>query len=459
MNRAPTYLGDLMADPDGRPHQDSALIVATGKDMSVQAMRDRLENLPVIVTDNDDMKPTDEPGFQISVAAVRSENKFQNNETFQLHPKLFGIARAGNGTDNLTSSKDDPPEYPEADANNVLILNAPEGSRNGVAEMALAHTLTALKNISRSTDAYQESEWLRKDPAVAPREMRELTVGVLGSGGIGQKFMQMCAALGTTEFYHYDRVTKGDIQVGTDSSGKPVYAKQKDIDYVIGKCDVVSIHTGGKEMLISPDEIAKMKRGGVLINTSRANNMDYDAASQAAIKGDIFFGVDVSPFEKNDEKFEEETVKLLQEAARANRATITHHQSANSPIAKSEVLDDTADRIRHLIEIGTPLGAKLPLNLRNPSEVSIGRRSEPGIRLVATHPDKDGAHHQITGILTDQHISFGNCITVGDGNNDSKIAQSIIDLPSTVTSEGAIKVMEEIKRLNSAGRVRLLVWG
>jgi len=436
----PTYQGDLHQDTDGSVIT-SPITVGIGRDIELTEIAQRLEGLPIELLHNPDMNPS-----SANVIAIRGKNSFTEPGDFEDQPELFGLVRAGNGIDNISDEV--------ADRLRILLMNTPEGSRNGVAEMALGHTLGLLKRTSLSSVAYADGQWLRGKPQIKPVEFRETRVGVIGAGEIGIPYMQMCAALGATDFVYFDQENKGDIPVGMTKKG-PIYAKYVDLDTLASTCDVISMHAGGKKMIMGPEEIAKMKKGAALINTGRPANMDYGAASQAAIDELIGLGVDVSEFEKNDEKFDKPTVQLLQKAARLGRATITHHQSASSEIAETEVLDDTATRIREIITLGVPHA--LPLNLRNPSNVSIGPPSEPSIRMVVTYGDKTGAHHDITGVLTKHDISFGGGVIFGDAKNSNKIATTVLEMPDA-TDEEAIKVKGEIEALEHVCRVRLLRW-
>ena len=50
---------------------------------------------------------------------------------------------------------------------------------------------------------------------------------------------------------------------------------------VLAKADYISIHTGGKDVIIGEKELALMKQTAYLINTSRGSNIDEQALYKA----------------------------------------------------------------------------------------------------------------------------------------------------------------------------------
>lgn len=102
------------------------------------------------------------------------------------------------------------------------------------------------------------------------RELNELTVGVIGTGKIGQCVIKNISNFGCKilayDMYENDAVKK--------------YAQYTDLDTIINSCDIISLHTPLLESthhLINEERIAQMKDGVVLINCARGELMDIDA--------------------------------------------------------------------------------------------------------------------------------------------------------------------------------------
>jgi D-lactate dehydrogenase len=102
------------------------------------------------------------------------------------------------------------------------------------------------------------------------RELHDLTVGILGTGKIGQCVIKNLSGFGCKilayDMYENDTVKK--------------YAEYTDLDTIISSCDVISIHTPLLEStyhFIDNEKIQRMRDGVILINCARGELMDIDA--------------------------------------------------------------------------------------------------------------------------------------------------------------------------------------
>ena len=140
----------------------------------------------------------------------------------------------------------------------------------GVAEFAVMLMLMALRN-------YKPAMWRQQvnDYSLAGlrgRELRTLTVGVMGTGRIGRAVIDYlrgfgCKILAYDPFPSEELAARGDVTyVGLDE----LYAKS----------DLVTVHIPLMEStrgIIDREAIAKMRDGVVLVNVSRGELMDADA--------------------------------------------------------------------------------------------------------------------------------------------------------------------------------------
>ncbi len=140
----------------------------------------------------------------------------------------------------------------------------------GVAEFAVMLMLMALRN-------YKPAMWRQQvnDYSLAGlrgRELRTLTVGVMGTGRIGRAVIDYlrgfgCKILAYDPFPSDQLAARGDVTyVGLDE----LYAKS----------DLVTVHIPLMEStrgIIDREAIAKMRDGVVLVNVSRGELMDVDA--------------------------------------------------------------------------------------------------------------------------------------------------------------------------------------
>ncbi|KOF56544.1 MULTISPECIES: D-isomer specific 2-hydroxyacid dehydrogenase family protein [Clostridium] len=138
----------------------------------------------------------------------------------------------------------------------------------GVAEYTIMLILMSLRN-------YKQAMWRGNvnDYSLAGlkgHELNELTVGIIGTGKIGECVIKNLSGFGC-KILAYDMYQNDSIKK---------YAQYVDLDTLINSCDVISIHTPLLEStyhFINEEKIAHMKDGVVLINCARGELMEIDA--------------------------------------------------------------------------------------------------------------------------------------------------------------------------------------
>ena len=193
--------------------------------------------------------------------------------------KLKLIIRGGVGVDNI--------DVKYAEEKGIKVMNTPRASSQSVAELAMAHMFSCARYISVAGHTMREDKWEKKAYGKGI-ELCGKTLGIVGFGRIGQALGKMAKAIGM------------DV-VAFDIFHIPGIEEQMGIPYVemdelLSKADFISVHApavdGGK--LISAENIAKMKDGVVIINTSRGTNVDEDALLAALESGKVYAaGLDV----------------------------------------------------------------------------------------------------------------------------------------------------------------------
>lgn len=106
------------------------------------------------------------------------------------------------------------------------------------------------------------------------RQVRGLTVGVVGTGRIGRQVMQNlsgfgCKFLCCDPFPHPDAAKLGQYVT---------------LDEIWANCDVITFHaplTPENYHMVNREALEKMKPGVILINTARGGLMDMDAVTEA----------------------------------------------------------------------------------------------------------------------------------------------------------------------------------
>jgi D-3-phosphoglycerate dehydrogenase len=234
---------------------------------------------------------TDRPALLEAVAdadalLVRSATQV-NAEVFAASRKLKVVARAGVGLDNV--------EVPAATANGVMVVNAPTSNIVSAAEHAVALLLAVARQIPFAHETLQNHEWKRsKFNGV---ELNGKTVGVVGLGKIGQLFAQRIAAFGTT-LIAYDPYVSAQraAQLGIELVT---------LEELLERADAISIHlpkTPETKGLIGAEQLAKAKRGVIIVNAARGGLIDEEALAEAVKEGQVGgAGIDVFSTEPTTE--------------------------------------------------------------------------------------------------------------------------------------------------------------
>ncbi len=146
-------------------------------------------------------------------------------------------------------------------------------SPDSVADYTLMQMLLGLrhgKDTIRRTDAHDY-----RLPSVRGKELRDLTVGVVGTGRIGTAVIGRLRGFGCNVLAHDTRTHAS--QVG--------YAP---LDYLLQNSDIVTLHTPLTEQthhLLNRDRIALMKQGAFVVNTGRGPLLDTEALLAALESG------------------------------------------------------------------------------------------------------------------------------------------------------------------------------
>ncbi|MFH0884763.1 MAG: hydroxyacid dehydrogenase [Candidatus Micrarchaeota archaeon] len=200
---------------------------------------------------------------------VRSATKV-TGELLASAPKLKLVARAGVGLDNVDKSA--------CEKRGIKVLNTPGASTNAVAELALGLMIGALRNIQKAHHQMKEGRWEKK--TLTGCEIEGKTLGIIGYGRIGALLGKKASALGM-EVIAYNPPPRHE-----DGIVKFV----DDLDSFLGQADVISIHVPATPQtinLVCMENIAKMKDGVIIINTSRGEIIDEDALYEGVDSGKV----------------------------------------------------------------------------------------------------------------------------------------------------------------------------
>lgn len=194
---------------------------------------------------------------------------------------LRAIARHGVGYDAI--------DVAAATDFGIAVVIAAGTNHECVAEQAIALLLGVFRDVPGRDRSMRERKWKRDRllPRLAGR-----TLGIVGLGRIGRAVVPRAAGLGL-KIIAYDPVADA-------ASAAAMGARLVPLDTLLAEADIVSLHcpvTPDTANMINARSLARMKRGSVLLNTSRGGLVD-EAALVEALKSGHLFGAGLDVFQQ-----------------------------------------------------------------------------------------------------------------------------------------------------------------
>lgn len=165
-----------------------------------------------------------------------------------------------------------------AKALGMTVANAPYGP-NGVADYAVMMILMTIRKMKSIVNRTRVQDYTLK--GLMGRELKDLTVGVIGTGRIGRTVLSDLSGFGC-KLIAYDVYENEEV-------------KKKGVNYVTleemwQQADVITLHaplTEDNRHMINKDAIDKMKDGVAIINTARGGLIDSEALIQGIESGKV----------------------------------------------------------------------------------------------------------------------------------------------------------------------------
>ncbi len=190
---------------------------------------------------------------------IRSSSRF-TEDLFRLCPRLRLISVWGTGTDNV--------DLPAAASHGVAVANTPDVSAFSVAEHALTLMLAVARAIPAQDAATRAGGW----PRGQSMELRGKTLGIIGLGAIGRRFVELGRGIGMRAI------------AWTMHPNPALGFELVELDDLLRSSDVVSLHlrlSPQTQGMIGAREFGLMKSNAILVNTARGKIVDESALIEA----------------------------------------------------------------------------------------------------------------------------------------------------------------------------------
>lgn len=221
----------------------------------------------------------------------------------------------------------------------VHVVHVPAYSPYAVAEHAMALLLTSVRRIHKAYNRTREFNFSLS--GLTGFDLHGKTVGVVGTGRIGRIFIDICKGFGM-------KVVAFDRFPGADSG----------IDYVsleelFGQSDIISLHcplTDETRHMVDAEAIRRMKKGVVILNTSRGALIDAEALLEG-IKSRKVGAACLDVYEEEADIFFEDRSghilndDLLSRLISMPNVIVTSHQAFLTEEALNNIAETTVNNI------------------------------------------------------------------------------------------------------------------
>ena len=185
-------------------------------------------------------------------------------------PSLKVVANFAVGHDNI--------DLDAVRARGIRATNTPDVLTNATAELAITLMLSAARRVAEADALTRRGEW-HEEEALLGRELAGATVGLVGFGRIARRVAELLSGFEVRLLF-----------TARSHASAPPGAEQRELGDLLASSDFVSLHvplTSETRHLIDASRLAQMKRGAVLVNTSRGGVIDTKALVHALRGGPL----------------------------------------------------------------------------------------------------------------------------------------------------------------------------
>ncbi|MEM7796324.1 MAG: 2-hydroxyacid dehydrogenase [Cyanobacteria bacterium P01_C01_bin.118] len=262
--------------------------------------------------------------------------------------KLIALRCAGFNNVNLSVAKE----------LGMTVVRVPAYSPYAVAEHAVGLIMTLNRKLYRAYNRVRDDNFSLD--GLLGFDLYGKTVGVVGTGKIGQCFAQIMHGFGC-KLLAYD--------VKPNPACEKIGVEYVELPMLLTRSDIISLHCPllpSTHHLINQESVQHLKPGVMLINTSRGGLIDTQAVIEAIKFGRIgYVGIDVYEREKelffedlSDTVIQDDTFQLLQSFS---NVVITAHQAFFTKEALHNISNTTLSNIsdieteHHCVNIVDPI--------------------------------------------------------------------------------------------------------
>ncbi len=253
--------------------------------------------------------------------------------------KVIALRCAGFNNIDLAAAKE----------NGLQVCRVPAYSPEAVAEHAIAMILTLNRKTHKAYNRVREQNFSLN--GLLGFNLHGKTVGVIGTGNIGKAFCKIMLGFGC-KVMAFDLIANRDMQ--------DIGVTYHPLVEVLQQADILSLHcplTEQTHHIINNETIALMKKGAMLINTSRGGLIHTQHVIAALKSGHIaYLGIDV--YEQEEKLFFKDLSASIIEDDAIQRlmsfpnVLVTAHQAFFTQEAMAQIATITLNNVAQLLQTG-----------------------------------------------------------------------------------------------------------
>lgn len=268
-------------------------------------------------------------------------------------PNLKLITTRSTGFDHI--------DLKAAGEKNIPVAYVPGYGDNTVAEFAFGLVLTLSRKIYQAADRLKETCSFSLE-GLRGFDLAGKTIGIVGTGRIGRRMVKIAKGFEMN-------VVASDVKPD-ENFAKEMGFKYIPFEELLAVSDIISLHVPNLEStnhLINSQNINKIKKGAILINTSRGAVVETAILIKALNEG-ILGGAGLDVLEEEGAIRDEKELVLYGHPEEHNLKTViqnhvlidmqnvivTPHNAFNTNEALQRILDTDLENIKSFSETGTP---------------------------------------------------------------------------------------------------------
>jgi D-3-phosphoglycerate dehydrogenase / 2-oxoglutarate reductase len=314
--------------------------------------------------------------------------------------KLSLVVRAGAGTNTI--------DVRAASERGIWVANCPGKNAIAVAELAFGLVLALDRHLVDGASDLRAGKWNKKSYSKA-KGLFGRTLGVLGTGRIGQEMILRAKAFGMPVVAW----SRGLTEARASELGVAYAKSPRD---VAASCEVLSVHLAlapETRGLVNEEVLSALRPGAYFVNTSRAEVVDEAALERAVRERSVRAGLDVFAGEPEG----------AQGAVNAPIFSVpgvigSHHVGASTDQAQEATAAETVRIVRLYRE-----------TRRAPNVVNQAKKSPATHLLVVRHYDRVGVLASVFDALKTAGVNVQETENIVFDGAHAAVARIAVDQP------------------------------